>query len=380
MKIILGVDPVKFPLTGIGRYTYELAKSLSGEASILQLLFFHGMRLRSDLPQPLETAGRLGGIKPFLARNRLVVALHRLWGSHLKRRALRQFGEHIFHGPNYYVPPFPGRSVATMHDLSVYTWASCHPPERVRYLRREIELTLKRATALIVDSQYTRREVSTFFGWPLDRIFTAHLASGPEFFPRDPASIAPQLARYGLEAGKYSLFVGSIEPRKNIEGLLDAFSSVPTALQQRFPLVLAGYRGWENDGIHRRLQRLQRLGTVRYLGFVPSGDLPVLYSGARLFIFPSHYEGFGLPVLEAMASGVPVVCSNTSSLPEVAGDAAAMCGADDMSALRLLIEAGLEDTVWREQAISKGLQQAAGFSWKRCARETVAAYRAVSGF
>lgn len=127
------------------------------------------------------------------------------------------------------------------------------------------------------------------------------------------------------------------------------------------------------------IERAMRAGWARYLGFLPTDELPLLMAGARLFVFPSLYEGFGLPVIEAMASGVPVICSNASSLPEVAGQAALMCGASDVDTLRILIARGLEDEVWRTSAVAEGLAQAARFSWRRCATETLVAYRAALG-
>jgi glycosyltransferase involved in cell wall biosynthesis len=139
--------------------------------------------------------------------------------------------------------------------------------------------------------------------------------------------------------------------------------------------VLTGYQGWNSEALHDRMADAGRAGWARYLGFVSAEQLPLLFAGARLFVFPSLYEGFGLPVLEAMASGVPVVCSNASSLPEVAGGAAAMCDSGDVDALCRLILMGMEDDSWRNDAIKRGLDQAAKFSWQRCAKETIEAYQ-----
>jgi len=377
MKLVLSVEPVRFPLTGIGRYTYELALRLQGNPEISDLQFFAGRRFLPELLSAAEESGNGYGLKRAVQKSFLAVEAYRLLMPLLRKHALRGHGDFLYHSPNYYLPPFAGRSVATFHDLSPFTWAHCHAPQLARYLQKELKTTLVRADALITDSEYTRRELADYFSWPIERIHTVPLASSPDFHPRSPESIREALRRYGLEPGSYALFVGTIEPRKNIETLLDAYSRLPLALRRRWPLILTGYHGWRNDHIHARLEAAQREGWARYLGFVPANDLPLLFAGARLFTFPSLYEGFGLPVLEAMSSGVPVVCSNSSSLPEVAGTAALMCEPMDIDSLTVNLQQGLEDDVWRANAVRNGLLHASSFSWERCARETVHVYKMV---
>lgn len=379
MKVVLSVDPIKFPLTGIGRYTYELGKGLQHEA-LEQLRFLQGYRIVNELPQAVEAPPMAGAPawKQMAQKNPWVVAAFRQINPWLKARALKGLEDHVFHGPNYYLPPFAGRSVVTIHDLSHYVWTQGHPAERVRYMQAEMELSLKRASALLTDTEYTRQEVAAHFGWPLDRIHAVPLACGPEFAPRPDDLLRSALASYGLQPGGYTLFTGTVEPRKNVSTLLDAYSKLLAANRQRVPLVVAGYRGWQSDDLHARLTAAQHEGWVRYLGFVPNDVLPLLMAGARLFAYPSHYEGFGLPVLEAMASGVPVVCSNATTLPEVAGGAAAMHAPCDVDTLYEHLRRGLDDENWRLAARQQGLQRARQFSWARCAQDTLAVYRAVA--
>jgi alpha-1,3-rhamnosyl/mannosyltransferase len=377
MKLILSVEPVRFPLTGIGRYTYELALRLQQSPEISDLLFFAGRRFLPALPTAAEASGSGYGLKRAVQKNFLAVEAYRLLMPLLRKHALKGHGDFLYHSPNYYLPPFAGRSVATFHDLSPFTWSHCHAPQLVRYLQKELKATLVRADALITDSEYTRRELADYFSWPIERIHTVPLASSAEFHPRNAEELNSTLSRHGLKVGGYSLFVGTIEPRKNIETLLDAYSRLALDVRKRWPLVLTGYHGWRNEAIHQRLESAKREGWAYYLGFVPSEDLPLLFAGARLFTFPSLYEGFGLPVLEAMSSGVPVVCSNSSSLPEVAGEAALMCDAKDTETLTELIQQGLEDEMWRASAVEQGLLHAARFSWERCAMETLEVYQKV---
>ncbi|MDI9778889.1 glycosyltransferase family 1 protein [Pseudomonas putida] len=378
MKLILSVEPVRFPLTGIGRYTFELATRLQRSSEITDLRFFAGRRFLSALPTAAEQSDAVHGLKRFVQKNAVAVEAYRRLMPYLRKRALKGHEDHLYHSPNYYLPPFAGRSVATFHDLSPFTWAHCHAPQIARYLQKELKLTLERADALITDSDYTRQELADYFAWPIERIHAVPLASSPEFFPRSAEALRETLARHGLEAGGYSLFVGTIEPRKNLDTLLDAYGKLPLALRKRWPLILTGYHGWRSEAIHQRIAQAQQQGWARYLGFAASEDLPLLYAGARLFTFPSHYEGFGLPVLEAMSSGVPVVCSNSSSLPEVAGQAALMCAPDDVDGLSALLRQGLEDDSWRLAAVEQGLRHAAGFSWERCAQATIEVYQKVS--
>lgn len=375
LKVILSVTPIKYPLTGIGRYTYELAKGLAAGPQVERLLFAGSVRLFETLPRPGAEPDWMSRLRGFLLKRRWAVSAYRATVVRWRDRRLRGLEDHVFHGPNYYLPRFRGPGVVTFHDLSPYLRPEWHPAERVRYMRPEIDLSLQRATMLITDSEFVRQEVIARFRWPAERVAAVPLAGAEGFHPRPVEVLSPVLARYGLAPGGYLLYAGTIEPRKNIDGLLDAYDRLPSSLRRRWPLVLAGFRGWNSEGLHERIVAQERKGYLHYFGYVPEDHLRSLFAGARLFAFPSLYEGFGLPVLEALASGVPVVCSNASSLPEVTGDAAATCPPGDVAALSRLMEMGLTDEAWRAAAIDKGLAQAGRFSWRRCAMETAAVYR-----
>lgn len=377
MKIVLSIEPVRFPLTGIGRYTYELASALQASASLEELLFFGSKGFVGKLPEASPNGGASHGLKRLLQSSRLASDAYRLVLPLIKGHALRNHAGHLFHSPNFYIPPFPGKSIATFHDLSPFLWSDCAPKERARFMQKELLLAVRRGDAFITDSEYNRQEMADYFSISSDRIHAVPLAAGDEFQPRPHEALTPTLNRYGLQAGQYSLYVGTIEPRKNLMNLLAAYQELPLNLRQRWPLVLAGYAGWRSEAIHRAIEKATREGWARYLGFVGASELPLLFAGARLFCFPSLYEGFGLPVLEAMKSGVPVVCSNTSSLPEVAGKAALMSDPQDVVQLSSLIRKGLEDNTWRETAIAAGESHARTFSWQRCAMETQQVYRFV---
>lgn len=383
MKIILATDAIHAQLTGIGRYAFELAQRLHEHALIENMRFFsYGRWLdHSDLIQKSESTSvtdasvvRRPSMRTRLASNRLAVRAFQAIAPYLFGWRLRHEYDSLFHSPNYFLPPFPGLAVATIHDLSHIFFPHFHPVARVEYMNRMLPDTLRRADFLITDAESVRMEVIRHFDWPADRIAAVPLGVSPVFHIRHIAELEPVLQRYGLHAGRYTLCVGTIEPRKNLVRLLCAYETLPAPLRSRWPLVLAGARGWKSDAIHSRIAQGAAAGWVKYLEFVTQNDLPYLYAGARLFAYPSLYEGFGLPVLEAMASGVPVVTSNVSSLPEVVGGAALMVDPLDVIGLSAALRRGLDDNVWRASALKLGLERASVLTWNECVDNTVSIY------
>lgn len=379
MKVILAVDAINPPLTGIGRYTWELANRIPTVPGVDSMLFFSRGRWVSEVGALLEQSPVNLAVKRRLTRDRLARFAYRLLSPLLLRRRLSDFPDHLFHGPNFYLPPCSGPAIATIHDLSIFRFPQFHPPERVDFMQREIPVSLNRASFLITDSEFIRREVIEFFGWPEDKVRAVPLGVPEEFRPRGAEETAAVLAKFGLVYGGYALCVATIEPRKNIEALLLGYEALPQALRNHYPLVLAGDRGWRSESIHRRIEQGQRQGWLLYLGYVSEVELPLLFSGAHGFVFPSLYEGFGLPVLEAMASGLPVLCSNRSSLPEVASGAALLVEPEDVRAMTEGIRVLLEDEEWRSAAARRALAAAAQYSWEKTARDTVEVYRTVLG-
>lgn len=377
MKLVLCVDAIKYPLTGIGRYTYELAQALQQSEEISEILFLRGRTLSKILPSLLLKEGHLSSLRHIAENSKLVRELYRNVMPWLKKIKLNNYRDSIYHSTKYYLPPKVDNAVATFHDLSIFKWPQYHPKARVSYMRKELLLTLNRSKVLITNSEFTRRELAEHFDYPIDNIVSTLLASSGDYYPRIYADLQNLMTRLGLTAGYYTLFTGTIEPRKNIATLLDAYERLPFEIRTLYPLVICGFRGWDSEVLHRRFERATQQGWLLYLGYLNSSDLPLLFSGARTFLFPSLYEGFGLPVLEAMASGVPVVCSNSASLPEVVGHSGLMCDALDVESLTAYILKSLEDEHWRSQSINAGLARANTFSWARCAQETIRAYRKV---
>lgn len=379
MKIMLGADAIRYPLTGIGRYTYELGSRLQHHESIENIRYFRGGAVKDTLPSRpsnVQTAKAGTHLKRFIAKAPLLVEAYQRYSTMLQKRTLREFSDYIFHGPNYYLPAHSGPCVATFHDLSVFKWPECSPAWRVRYMQKELPLAIKRADVLVTDSEFTRQEVAAYFNWPLNRIIAAPLAAPPEYRPMAAHEVTPVIQKWKLNFGSYALFVGTMDPRKNVDALLDAYERMPHAMRSHHPLVVAGFEGWKSERTIARLRNAERAGWAHYLGFVDEASLPALYAGARVFLFPSRYEGFGLPVLEAMATGVPVICSDAASLPEVTGsEGAVLVPCEDTDALFNALLRALDDDAWCNLARKRGLERASQFSWDHTVAMTLAAYK-----
>ncbi len=266
--------------------------------------------------------------------------------------------------------------MVSIHDLSWIRYPETHPKERVAIMNRILPLALERVQHVLTDSEFVRQEVIDEFGVSEERVTATLLAPRALFKPRDAVSCAATLTKHNLQQRSYFLVVGTLEPRKNVETAVRAHAGLPEAIRRRFPLVLVGMRGWLTSRLEGELKAPVERGEVRPLGFVTDEQLADLYSGTTALLYPSVYEGFGLPPLEAMACGSPVITSNVSSLPEVAGTAAVTHDPMDTDALRDAMNRFIDDEeFWLEKAAAS-VKQAALFSWERCARETIAVYRA----
>ncbi len=396
LDVILGAEALQGPMTGIGNYTAELLRGLRAAPEIGSVRCFANYQWLADplappdaaTPLPLPTAPpglpalarrKAIGLARRIARNvpgaRTLVRRQR---DRLTVEMLNRSGAGLYHEPNFVLRPFDGPTIATIHDLSIYLHPEYHPAERVDYMTTHLPETFRRASRLITVSERVRQEVIDRLGIAPERVMAIHNGVGPDYHPRDAADLTPALAALDLEPGGYLLAVGTLEPRKNFEGLLDAFETLPAALQQRFPLTLAGGHGWRNEALIDRLDRLGRQGIVRSLGYVPAEVLPALYAGARAFAFPSFYEGFGLPVLEAAASGVPVLSSAGSAMAEVLGEEGVLVDPGDRHALADGLRQVLEDDALQLNARNAAAGFGDRFSWQRCVDRTVALYRDVA--
>ncbi|MBI3176558.1 MAG: glycosyltransferase family 4 protein, partial [Chloroflexi bacterium] len=257
------------------------------------------------------------------------------------------------------------------HDLTFLRYPQFLTAESRRYYNDQIVAAAQRADAILADSEATRTDVINLLDAPSHKVTTVHLAADSRFAPLPAEAVAADRARLGLPSD-YLLFVGTFEPRKNVSGLLNAYAILPPDAP---PLMLAGNTGWLFDEVEALVTQLGLSDRVRFVPDVPADDLPALYRGASALVLPSHYEGFGLPVLEAFACGTPVIAADRASLPEIAGDAAALCDPDDPAGIAHAIQTVLSDSAYSAALIAKGFTRAKSFSWDKCARETLNVYR-----
>jgi glycosyltransferase involved in cell wall biosynthesis len=366
MRIALDAIPLVAAKTGIGHYTDALARSLA--------------RIHTDhqyvLLSPFDFAFYAGnGTPPNLSKQFFPVrSFFRKWWLMGLPAMLRLSPLDVFHGTNYCIPVFsPCPTVVTIHDLSLFTQSQTHEDENVRRGKRRIPLMARRATRIIAPSEFTRREIVQHFGVREDKIRVIFEAARDEMRPLAVSECQAAFAKYHIQP-PYLLYVGTIEPRKNLLTLIRAYNELLKNTDHRPQLVLCGGRGWLFDEVFKLVESFKLQDQVRFTGYVADEDLPALYSAAEIFVYPSLYEGFGLPPLEAMACGTPAITSDVSSLPEVVGGAGLMHAPEDSQALARHIATLLGDLTAREYFKRAGLEQAARFSWDRAARETQSLY------
>ena len=371
MTIYVDVSAAVHRRAGLGRYAESLAHALVAVHPDRYALFYNRERGVEPLPGlehlPARTVAL--GYKPW----RMLVWLGQL--AHVGLDNLLP-GAELFHATEHLLLPLRSvPTVLTVHDLIFRHLPAHHKLLNRWYLNLTMPLYCRRATHVIAISECTRRDLVAAYGLPPEKVTVVHEAAAPHFRPQPPEAVVAVRTRYGLPA-RYLLFAGTIEPRKNLARLLEAFEVIQ-AEGLSDGLVIVGRKGWLYGDFFARLEQSPVRDAVFFPGYVPDDDLPAIYTGAQALVFPSLYEGVGLPVLEAMACGVPVVASNASSIPEVGGEAALYFDPTNVEAMietirRLLLDADLQD-----ELRMRGPTQAARFSWTQAAVETEAVYDAV---
>ncbi|MFY9270941.1 MAG: glycosyltransferase family 1 protein [Candidatus Manganitrophaceae bacterium] len=372
MRVIINGIPLLSPRSGIGNYVYQTFNAMATLTREWEATFFYGLAWSTRLKgQPIESYVRTQRFNRYLRK-----------GYPLYRNALAflftsgQWGRKfdLYHETNCIPMHFHGPTVLTVFDLSFHYFPETHPIERIRYMNRNFYSKLDRISHFITISEVIKREMITVLSIPQEKITVTPLGVEACFRPVPIDRLDPVMNKYRLKPGSYILYVGTLEPRKNIGNLLKAYSLLPLSVREAYPLVLAGQAGWLMEKLDQEVDRLNIQKMIIKTGYVPKEDLPDLYSGATLFVYPSLYEGFGLPPLEAMACGVPVMTSNVSSLPEVVGDAGIQVHPEDVEKMALEMQDLLTNAPRRRLLSTMGLGRSKHFTWEKCAAKTLEVY------
>ena len=363
--MIIGIDASRTTLarrTGTENYALNLIRALCRDESVTLPRQFRLYFRDPPVPHLLPTGDHI---------ERCIIPFPRLW-THLRLSwEMARRPPDLLFVPAHVLPPIrPRHTLVTVHDLGYLHYPQAHRPLDRLYLDLSTRWNARIASRVLADSQVTKADLIRAYGTPAGKI-TVVYPGRDENLRRveNPAEIAAVRAKYGI-GGNYILYVGTLHPRKNLKRLIKAFGLLNSEFGTRdVQVVIAGQKGWLYDDIFALGRTLGLADRVIFTGYIAGADLPALLSGARLFAFPSLYEGFGFPVLEAMSCGVPVVCTDTSSLPEVAGDAALMIDPLDTAALAEAMARLLTDEPLRAELIGRGYARAGRFTWQRAARQ-----------
>lgn len=369
MRIAIDATPMLLRSSGVKNYVYYWIRSLQKLAGPQAVSAFPFLGPLGELNHAASTMSaaqtclRLGYV---IASNFIPLPI--------LNPAARRFD--IFHISSILVrhPPTNTRYTATLHDMTCWLMPEFHTRGNIK-AAKEFGRVAQCAGGLIAVSEWTRQDAIRLLSLPPERIEVIYSGVADSFFHVDPAAVTRARATYSLSR-PYVLFVGTVEPRKNLGRLLDAWQQLPPSLTSEFDLVLAGPQGWDRSGT---VARARAMAGVRYLDYVPELDLPALTAGAAAFAYPSLYEGFGFPVAQAMAAGVPVLTSNVSSLPEIVGECGVLVDPQSVGEIGAGLKKLILSEPLRAQLGEQGRERAQRFRWAECARQSWAFFERVMG-
>jgi len=371
MALRVGIDATAIPSlrAGAGNYIFNLVQALAKvDRDNHYVIFAKPQHIAEfSISQPNFRLAAINGVKRRFSRL--------LWEQFMLPRLVQGYQLDVLHSPHYTMPIFNlACSVVTFHDMTFFLYPEMHGTLKRVFFRQMIRVSSKRADKIIAVSESTRKDILNLLNVTARKVHTVpEAASGDYRLIHNRDKVNRVCTKYGLQTGRFFLYVGTLEPRKNVPTLLRAYSCL-VSRGIHDPLVIVGKKGWMFGDIFATVKTLKLEDKVVFTGYVPDEDLPYLYNGARLFVYPSLYEGFGLPVLEAMACGTPVITSNVSSMPEVVGDAGLLIDPRDHTQLAQAIELIITNDDLSKLLRERGLQRAAQFSWERTARETLKVY------
>jgi alpha-1,3-rhamnosyl/mannosyltransferase len=393
VRVVVNREAALGQKTGVGHYVAELLRALADQAGDDRIDCFpsgwlwqvrrFGVALRTagggeggavaTATRPLSRVAR--------ARRAIVGGLKAVWGF-LKERNARAavLGRpcDLYHEPNHIPLPLDCRTLVTVHDLSALLYPQWHPPGRAAFFEKHFPRALTQACHFLTDTEFIRHELIERLGVAQERVTCVYLGIRRGLGPLPADEVAATLQRLGLPP-RYLLYLGTIEPRKNLGLLLRAYCDLPDGMRADCPLLLVGRYGWGAADVARQLQEAGPARGVIHLGYVAEKHLRALYCGALALVYPSLYEGFGLPPLEMMACGGAVLTSTAGALVEVVGPQACLLDPHDLGGWRDAMAAVIRDAIWRGQLQNGARELARPFTWERCAAETLGVYRGLCG-
>ncbi|MBI4053891.1 MAG: glycosyltransferase family 4 protein [Candidatus Doudnabacteria bacterium] len=364
---------------GVAHYTYHLVKTLLAQDKLDEFVLFFDHRARDIFRNFLEP----NTIIRFFSYSKYKKYLPFVYSHILSASTLDAEKLQVYHSPANVVPlRYRGKYIVTVHDLAIYREPRVFPARQGFSIKYLVPKSVQRADRVIAVSNSTKKDIQEFFGVPEQKISVIYEGVDHARFsaPHDISKVREHLKNTYQITKDYILFVGTLEPRKNLIRLLEGFYQLVSRqpqIKKRYQLVLAGAKGWLYDEIFEEAKNRNLQDMVIFPGYLPIHDLPKLYQGATFFVYPSLYEGFGLPVLEAMAAGTPVITSNNSSLVELAGGACELVDPYDTEGMSRALQRLVEDVDYRRKLSKRGKARAREFSWEKCAQETLAVYRGV---
>lgn len=375
MKIGIDVSPAVGDRTGVGQYSFNLVKELAKIDKENQYTIFSFFTYIYNEEFKKFDFNRDKNFK-FKFENLSREWIDYLWRKLWIPKCKFLDGLDLFHSTTFCFPDdFSGKIISTIYDVSFKTHPQFHEQANIEHCERGVKQAIEKADKIIVISGHTKKDLIKYYNCPEEKIVITYLGCDERFRVLDGSEkISAIKKKYKIDK-PFIFNVGSIEPRKNISGLMEAYSILENKYKKSFDLVIAGGKGWLNSGIYKKKEELNLAGNVKFIGYVDDDDLPYLYNSAELFVYPSFYEGFGLPILEAMACGCPVITSNSASMPEVSGDAAILIDPEKTDMLETAIESVLKNRGKHKSMKEKGLKQAEKFSWTKCAQETLRVYK-----
>ncbi len=370
MKSKIAVDSIALlsPLTGIGRYAYEISKRLK-DSDEFELFFYYGF-----FSKKIFTSGGYAKIKSSVSKSSLLKrAAKKALVFYTKNFFKKEFD--LYWQPNYIPDPVvrSKKCVVSVHDFSFVLNPSWHPKERIEYFEKNFFKNIKRADRIITGSNYSKEEIKKFIGVKDDMIDVIYHGVDHSVYRPYEREVLKNFAKKLKLPKKFFLFVGSVEPRKNLSYLLKSYIDLPNGLKKEYKLLIVGFKGWENEQIKALIDKERE--NIVYMGYLSDLELAFVYNLAFAFIYPSLYEGFGIPPLEAMACKTPVIVSNRASLPEVCSKAALYADVDKEEDLREKILDIVENEALREDLKKRGFKRAKEFSWDKSAKRHMEVFR-----